>query len=365
VQTRSSPALRWFVLLASAASTPACLLEFPDRSVEEDNAFVFDETDALAGAAPGTGPGEVPPGGPPATPPDPEGSAPPQGPPTKPAPDAPDFPAAPVPDGDAAPSPDPRGCVEGICARCIEGVRTVPRDEGQCPVQDCSPFPRIEEGTDEAGRPYCYIRRTQLLSPCREFAVCAAAGPQTCAPDPDPAAVVGALAPSSCYVIDGCEPGGVPVARPAPGQACPGGTCDENGACVAGPAPEPANCAHLDVPESGHLCPDAEQPADACRFLVFPSMNQNRGQDWDGAGHEGGNPVDWPAIHCGNFCRSIGRECARVIENMAECAWGNVCPWLGRPRNTCELMPEACELAFRDNVLDGLVVDNGMLCDCR
>jgi hypothetical protein len=355
--------LRTALALATLAGQSACLVEFPERGPErdEDNAFVHPGPDALSGAAPG----EVPSEGPPATPPDPEGVAPPEGPPTKPAPDTPDVPDAPDPDAPDAPDgaepPDPGGCVEGLCARCEAGVRVVPVDEQGCRQQDCGPFPAIEQGVDDAGIAFCQIRATRLIGPCQEFAVCAVAGPRTCAANPDPASLHSVVAPSPCYVIDGCVPGGNPVPRAVAGLACPGGTCDGNGVCVASPAA--GDCAGVDVPESGQLCGAAEQPGDACRFLVSATPDQNQARHWDNGGDDDG-PGDaaWPAVHCGNFCRSLGRACVRVLENA-----GGACGAGGRCITLNDVSDGACcEIPFfANNPLDGLDVRDGGLCDCR
>lgn len=359
MQAHSSTRLRFVIAVATLAGQSACLVEFPERGPDrdEDNVFIYDGADALSGAAPGA----IPPEGPPATPPDPEGVAPPGGPPTKPPPDAPepDVPEPAVPDAVPPPAPDPGGCVEGLCARCDGGARVVPVEEPDCSELDCSAFPAIESGVDAQGVPYCHIRPTRIIGHCREFAVCAVAGPRTCAPDPDPATVISVVAPSACYEIDGCEPGGNPVPRPVAGLACPGGTCDGNGVCVASPAGP--NCQDVDAPEGGEVCGAGEQPVDACRFLVRPTASQNQVQHWDD-GNDDGNPQRWPAIHCGNYCRSMGLTCVRVLENVGgNCSVLGVCVnVLDRAENSC------CELTFfENNGLDALDVRDGGLCDCR
>jgi hypothetical protein len=353
--------LRSATALAILAGQTACLVEFPDRGAErdEDNAFVHAGPDALSGAAPG----EVPSEGPPAPPPDPEGVAPPEGPPTKPAPDTPDVPDAPDPDAPDAPDgaepPDPGGCVEGLCARCEAGVRVVPVDEQHCPQQDCGRFPDIEQGIDAAGVPFCHIRPTQLIGPCQEFAVCATANERTCAADPDPNSVRSIVAPSACYVIDGCVAGGNPVPRAVAGLPCPGGTCDGNGVCVASPAA--GNCAQVDVPDSARLCDAPAQPAGACRFLVSATEDQNRPQHWDG-GDDNGGAATWPAVHCGNFCRSLGLACIRVLENAdGACGVGPRCVTVfDADDDAC------CEVTFwANNPADALDVRDGGLCDCQ
>lgn len=362
MQAHSSTRLRFVIAVATLAGQSACLVEFPERGPDrdEDNVFIYDGADALSGAAPGA----IPPEGPPATPPDPEGVAPPGGPPTKPPPDAPepDVPEPAVPDAVPPPAPDPGGCVEGLCARCDGGARVVPVEEPDCSELDCSAFPAIESGVDAQGVPYCHIRPTRIIGHCREFAVCAVAGPRTCAPDPDPATVISVVAPSACYEIDGCEPGGQPRPRLVVGRACPGGTCDATGACVADVNPAPGDCGGLGVPESAHLCGAAEQPGDACRFLVSATMDQNQPRHWDPDGDDNGGEPTWPAVHCGNFCRSLGLSCVRVLENA-----GGACGASGRCVTLNDVSDDACcELAFlANNQVDALDVRDGGLCDCR